>query len=149
MKIALGADHAGFELKEKIKEYLLKKGEIEVIDKGTNSKESVDYPKYGHAVANAVVSKEVDFGILVCTTGVGISIAANKIKGVRAALCTDTTTAKLTREHNDANILALGSGIVGQFVALDIVDTFLSTSFEGGRHQKRVDQIEVEGCNLF
>ena len=146
MKIALGADHAGFELKEKIKEYLLKKGGIEVIDKGTNSKESV---KYGHAVANAVVSKEVDFGILVCTTGVGISIAANKIKGVRAALCTDTTTAKLTREHNDANILALGSGIVGQFVALDIVDTFLSTSFEGGRHQKRVDQIEVEGCNLF
>jgi len=140
MKIALGADHAGFELKEKIKEYLLKKGGIEVIDKGTNSKESVDYPKY---------SKEVDFGILVCTTGVGISIAANKIKGVRAALCTDTTTAKLTREHNDANILALGSGIVGQFVALDIVDTFLSTSFEGGRHQKRVDQIEVEGCNLF
>ena len=145
MKIALGADHAGFELKEKIKEYLLKKGGIEVIDKGTNSKESVDYPKYGHAVANAVVSKEVDFGILVCTTGVGISIAANKIKGVRAALCTNT----LTREHNDANILALGSGIVGQFVALDIVDTFLSTSFEGGRHQKRVDQIEVEGCNLF
>ena len=126
MKIALGADHAGFELKEKIKEYLLKKGGIEVIDKGTNSKESVDYPKYGHAVANAVVSK-----------------------GVRAALCTDTTTAKLTREHNDANILALGSGIVGQFVALDIVDTFLSTAFEGGRHKTRVDQIEVEGCNLF
>ena len=123
MKIALGADHAGFELKEKIKEYLLKKGGIEVIDKGTNSKESVDYPKYGHAVANAVVSKEVDFGILVCTTGVGISIAAN--------------------------ILALGSGIVGQFVALDIVDTFLSTAFEGGRHKTRVDQIEVEGCNLF
>ena len=121
MKIALGADHGGYELKEKIKQYLSMKKGIELID----------------------------FGILVCTTGVGISIAANKIKGVRAALCTDTTTAKLTREHNDANILALGSGIVGQFVALDIVDTFLSTSFEGGRHQKRVDQIEVEGCNLF
>ena len=149
MKIALGADHGGYELKEKIKQYLSMRKEIELIDFGTNSTESVDYPKYGHAVANAVVSKEVDFGILVCTTGVGISIAANKIKGVRAALCTDTTTAKLTREHNDANILALGSGIVGQFVALDIVDTFLSTSFEGGRHQKRVDQIEVEGCNLF
>ena len=149
MKIALGADHAGFELKEKIKEYLLKKGGIEVIDKGTNSKESVDYPKYGHAVANAVVSKEVDFGILVCTTGVGISIAANKIKGIRAANCTNTTMARLSRQHNDANILALGARIVGDVLALDIVDEFLSASFEGGRHQKRVDQIEIEECNLF
>ena len=149
MKIALGADHAGFELKEKIKEYLLKKGGIEVIDKGTNSKESVDYPKYGHAVANAVVSKEVEFGILICMTGIGISIAANKIKGIRAALCTNTPMARLTREHNDANILALGSGIVGEFMALDIVDTFLGSGFEGGRHKTRVDQIEVEGCNLF
>ena len=149
MKIALGADHGGYELKEKIKQHLAKKEGIEVIDFGTNSTESVDYPKYGHLVAKSVVDKEVDFGILVCTTGVGISIAANKIKGVRAALCTDTTTAKLTREHNDANILALGARIVGDVLALDIVDEFLSASFEGGRHQKRVDQIEIEECNLF
>ena len=149
MKIALGADHAGFELKEKIKEYLLKKGGIEVIDKGTNSKESVDYPKYGHAVAKSIVGKEADFGILICGTGIGISIAANKIKGIRAANCTNTTMARLSRQHNDANILALGARIVGDVIALDIVDEFLSASFEGGRHQKRVDQIEVEGCNLF
>ena len=136
MKIALGADHGGFELKEKIKQHLSKKEGIEVIDFGTNSTESVDYPKYGHLVANSVVNKEVDFGILVCGTGIGISIAANKIKGIRAANCTNTTMAKLTRQHNDANILAL-----------DIVDEFLAASFEGGRHQKRID--EIEACNLF
>ena len=149
MKIALGADHAGFELKEKIKEYLLKKGGIEIVDKGTNSKESVDYPKYGHLVAKSIVEKKVDFGILVCGTGIGISIAANKIKGIRAANCTNTTMARLARQHNDANILALGARIVGDVLALDIVDEFLSASFEGGRHQKRVDQIEIEECNLF
>ena len=136
MKIALGADHGGYELKEKIKQHLSKKEGIEVIDFGTNSTESVDYPKYGHLVANSVVNKEVDFGILVCGTGIGISIAANKIKGIRAANCTNTTMAKLTRQHNDANILAL-----------DIVDEFLAASFEGGRHQKRID--EIEACNLF
>jgi len=141
MKIALGADHAGFELKEKIKEYLLKKGGIEVIDKGTNSKESVDYPKYGHAVANAVVSKEVDFGILVCTTGVGISIAANKIKGVRAALCTNEFMARMARSHNDANVLALGQRVIGLDHALAIIDVFLETPFEGGRHERRVKLI--------
>ena len=120
---------------------------IEVIDFGTNSTESVDYPKYGHLVANSVVNKEVDFGILVCGTGIGISIAANKIKGIRAANCTNTTMAKLTRQHNDANILALGARIVGDVLALDIVDEFLTASFEGGRHQKRID--EIEACNLF
>ena len=135
--------------KEKIKQHLAKKEGIEVIDFGTNSTESVDYPKYGHLVAKSVVDKEVDFGILVCGTGIGISIAANKIKGIRAANCTNTTMAKLTREHNDANILALGARIVGDVLALDIVDEFLSASFEGGRHQKRVEQIEVEECNLF
>ena len=138
MKIALGADHGGYELKEKIKQHLSKKEGIEVIDFGTNSTESVDYPKYGHLVANSVVNKEVDFGILVCGTGIGISIAANKIKGIRAANCTNTTMAKLTRQHNDANILALGARIVG-----DVLDA----SFEGGRHQKRID--EIEACNLF
>jgi len=149
MKIALGSDHGGYELKEKIKQYLVKREGIELIDFGTNSVESVDYPKYGHAVAKSVVDKEVDFGILVCGTGIGISIAANKIKGIRAANCTNTTMARLSRQHNDANILALGARIVGDVIALDIVDEFLSASFEGGRHQKRVDQIEIEECNLF
>ena len=146
MKIALGADHGGYELKEKIKKHLTEKG-IETVDMGTNSKDSVDYPKYGHLVAAAVVKKEVDFGILVCGTGIGISIDANKIKGIRAANCTNTTMAKLTRQHNDANILALGARIVGDVLAIDIVDEFLAASFEGGRHQKRIDSIE--DCNLF
>ena len=149
MKIALGADHGGYELKEKIKQYLVKREGIELIDFGTNSVESVDYPKYGHAVAKSIIDKEVDYGILVCGTGIGISIAANKIKGIRAANCTNTTMARLSRQHNDANILALGARIVGDVLALDIVDEFLSASFEGGRHQKRVDQIEIEECNLF
>lgn len=141
MKIALGADHGGYELKEKIKIHLNNKN-IEVLDMGTNSLESVDYPKYGHLVAKSVISKEADFGILVCGTGIGISIAANKVKGIRAANCTNTTMAKLTRQHNDANILALGGRIVGDVLALDIVDEFLNSSFEGGRHQKRIDCIE-------
>ena len=149
MKIALGADHGGYELKEKIKQYLAIKKGIELIDFGTNSTESVDYPKYGHLVAKSIIDKEVDYGILVCGTGIGISIAANKIKGIRAANCINTTMARLSRQHNDANILALGARIVGDVLALDIVDEFLSASFEGGRHQKRVDQIEIEECNLF
>lgn len=148
MKIALGADHGGYELKEKIKQHLSKKENIEIIDKGTNSLESVDYPKYGYMVAKSVIEREADFGILVCGTGIGISIAANKIKGIRAANCTNTTMAKLTRQHNDANILALGARIVGDVLALEIVDEFLNASFEGGRHQNRVNQIE-EICNLF
>ncbi|MCI7223945.1 MAG: ribose 5-phosphate isomerase B [Fusobacterium gastrosuis] len=147
MKIALGADHGGYELKEKIKKHLSQRQDIEIVDMGTHSTESVDYPKYGHAVAKSVVEKEVDFGILVCGTGIGISIAANKIKGIRAALCFNTTMAKLTRQHNDANILALGARMVGDVLAFDIVDEFLSASFEGGRHAKRVDAIE--DCNLF
>ena len=149
MKVALGSDHGGYELKEKIKQYLVKREGIELIDFGTNSVESVDYLKYGHLVAKSIVGKEADFGILICGTGIGISIAANKIKGIRAANCTNTTMARLSRQHNDANILALGARIVGDVIALDIVDEFLSASFEGGRHQKRVDQIEIEECNLF
>lgn len=149
MKIALGADHGGYELKEKIKQYLSIRKGIELIDFGTNSIESVDYPKYGHLVAKSIVEKKVDFGILVCGTGIGISIAANKIKGIRAANCTNTTMARLARQHNDANILALGARIVGDVLALDIVDEFLVSSFEGGRHQRRVEEIEIEECNLF
>ena len=141
MKIALGADHGGFELKEKVKKHLLEKN-IEVIDFGTHSTESVDYPQFGHAVGHAVANKEVDFGIIVCGTGIGISLAANKVPGVRAALCTNTTMARLTREHNDANILAMGGRIVGDVLALEMVDIFLSTEFAGGRHQKRIDAIE-------
>ncbi|MGL5965349.1 MAG: ribose 5-phosphate isomerase B [Fusobacteriaceae bacterium] len=139
-RIALGADHGGFELKNIIKNYLSKKG-YEVIDFGTNSMESVDYPNFAKVVGESVTSKETDFGILVCGTGVGISIAANKVHGIRCALCTNTTMARLTREHNDANVLALGGRIVGDVLALEMVETFLTTEFEGGRHSTRVGLI--------
>jgi len=141
MKIALGADHGGFELKEKVKTYLIKKG-YEVLDLGTNSTDSVDYPEFGHTVGHAVVDKKAEFGIVVCGTGIGISIAANKVPGVRAALCTNTTMARLTREHNNANILAMGGRIVGDVLALEMVDIFLTTEFQGGRHENRINKIE-------
>lgn len=141
MKIALGADHGGFELKEKVKTHLIKKG-YEVLDLGTNSTDSVDYPEFGHTVGHAVVDKKAEFGIVVCGTGIGISIAANKVPGVRAALCTNTTMAKLTREHNNANILAMGGRIVGDVLALEMVDIFLTTEFQGGRHENRINKIE-------
>lgn len=144
-KIGLGADHGGFALKETIKKHLLEKG-YEVEDFGTHSTDSVDYPKYGKLVAYAVVEKKVDCGILVCGTGIGISISANKVPGIRAALCTNTTMAKLTRQHNDANILALGGRIVGDVLALEMVDIFLETEFEGGRHSRRVADIEICEC---
>ena len=141
MKIALGADHGGFELKNKIKHYLEQRN-FEIIDFGTNSMDSVDYPSFAKSVGNAVVNKEANFGILVCGTGIGISIAANKISGVRCALCTNTTMARLTREHNDANIIAFGERIIGDALALEMVETFLNTKFEGGRHCRRVSMIE-------
>lgn len=144
MKIALGADHGGFQLKEQVKEHLIGKG-YEILDLGCNSTDSVDYPEYGRAVGEAVVEKKADYGIVICGTGIGISIAANKVKGVRAALCTNTTMARLTREHNDANVLAFGARIVGDVLALEMVDIFLNTDFEGERHEKRVNKIEV-GC---
>ena len=143
MKIALGADHGGYLLKNKIKTYLSGKG-YEILDMGTNNCESVDYPEYGHKVGHAIVDKKADLGILVCGSGIGISIAANKIKGVRAALCTNTTMARLSREHNNANILALGERIIGEILALDIVDAFLEGKFQGDRHQERVEKIEVD-----
>ncbi|WP_297407044.1 ribose 5-phosphate isomerase B [uncultured Cetobacterium sp.] len=142
MKIALGADHGGFGLKEIIKSHLEKKG-IEVLDKGTYSTDSVDYPVYSKAVAQAVLNNEADYGILICGTGIGISIAANRFKGIRAALCSNSTMAKLTRQHNNANILALGARMTGDVLALDIVDEFLNTSFEGGRHTHRIEAIEL------
>lgn len=144
MKIALGSDHGGLKLKREIIKHLEKQG-VEIKDFGTYSEASCDYPDFAEKVAEEVVRKNYDFGILVCGTGIGISIAANKIPGVRAALCSDTFSAHATREHNDANILALGERIVGPGLALDIVDAFLNAKFEGDRHQKRIDKIsEIE-----
>ena len=141
MKIALGCDHGGYELKEKVKSHLEKKG-YEVLDLGCHSTESVNYPVYGKSVGEAVAKKEADYGVVICGTGIGISIAANKVKGVRAALCMNTTMARLTREHNDANVLAFGARMVGDVLALEMVDTFLNTAFEGGRHVARVEMLE-------
>jgi len=142
--IALGSDHAGFALKQEIRKYLESKG-YKVKDFGTEGVGSVDYPDFGLAVAEAVAKGECDRGIVICGTGIGISISANKVPGVRAALCTDTTMARLSREHNDANVLALGERIVGVSVALDIVDTWLETAFLKDRHTRRVGKIaEIE-----
>lgn len=141
MKIALGSDHGGYELKLEIMKHLERKG-IKFEDFGTYSKDSCDYPDYALKVAEQVVSKNYDFGILVCGTGIGISIAANKVEGIRAALCHDTFSAHATREHNDANILALGQRVIGTGLALDIVDVFLNTDFQGGRHAERIKKID-------
>ncbi|MCR4943364.1 MAG: ribose 5-phosphate isomerase B [Clostridium sp.] len=144
MKIAIGADHGGFGLKEEIKKYLDENG-YEVKDFGTYSTDSCDYPDYGLQVAEAVAAKEYEFGILVCGTGIGIGIAANKVPGIRAALCSDTFSAHATREHNDANILTMGARVVGPGLALDIVKTFLNAKFEGDRHVRRLNKIsEIE-----
>ncbi len=140
MKIYLGADHGGFALKEVIKAFLLHQ-EIDIEDLGTDSEESVDYPQFGRAVAEAVVNESNTLGIVICGTGIGISIAANKVRGARAALCTTSTHARLAREHNNANILSLGGRMTGAELAKDIVHTFLHTDFEGGRHEMRVGQI--------
>ena len=145
VKVGIGSDHGGYELKESIKEYLTEEG-IQFIDYGTNSLESVDYPDYGRAVAEAVINKEVDKGILICGTGIGISITANRIKGIRCALCTDSYSAKMSRMHNNANILALGGRVLGVGLALDIVKTFLDTEFEGGRHERRINKIDDITC---
>lgn len=140
MKIGIGSDHGGFELKEAVKEYLQEKN-IEVVDYGTYNEESVDYPDYGEKVATAVVEKEVDRGIVVCGTGIGISIAANKVKGARCALCSEEYSARMSRKHNDANVLALGGRVIGQELAFSIVDAYLEEDFEGGRHERRVKKI--------
>ncbi len=144
MKIAIGSDHGGYELKELIKKHLQEKG-FDIKDFGTNSTESTDYPDFAREVGEAVVSGDFDRGILACGTGIGISIAANKVPGVRCALVGDCFSAKATREHNDANIIALGGRVVGTGLALEIVDAWLNTQFEGGRHQRRIDKItEIE-----
>jgi ribose 5-phosphate isomerase B len=139
--IALGADHGGYELKEHVKAYLAQRKDITVVDYGTDSAESVDYPEYGKKVAEIVASKKADRGIIVCGTGIGISIAANKVKGIRAANCVTPFMAEMSRKHNNANILALGGRILTKDQALEIVKIWLDTPFEGGRHERRVAQL--------
>ena len=140
--IAIGCDHGGFELKKKIMAHLDARG-LEYKDFGTYSDASCDYPIYGKAVAKAVASGECERGIVICGTGIGISITANKVPGIRAALCTDCLMAEATRQHNDANILAMGARVIGPGYALKVVDTFLNTEFSGEeRHQRRINQIE-------
>ena len=138
--IALGSDHGGFALKKEIMKHLDEKG-IAYKDFGTYSEDSCDYPVYGELVGKAVVSGECESGIVICGTGIGISIAANKVKGVRAALCGECYSAEYTRRHNNANVLALGGRVIGVGLALSIVDIFLKTDFEGGRHERRVELI--------
>ncbi len=140
MKIALACDHGGLELKLKIKEHLIERG-FEVEDFGTHTKDSCDYPDYAAPAAKAVASGECDRGILVCTTGIGVSITANKMRGIRCALLSDTVSARMTRQHNNTNMMALGQGVVGEKLALEIVDIWLDTAFDGGRHQRRIDKM--------
>ena len=142
MKIAIGADHGGFELKESIKKHLEEVGGYEICDYGTYTSDSIDYAAIAYKVANAVADENI-LGILCCGTGIGISLAANKVKGIRAACCSDYFSAKLTRAHNNANILCLGGRVVGAGLANELVDIFLTTEFEGGRHQRRIDQISA------
>jgi len=145
MKLAIGSDHGGWELKEEIVKYLKNVKDIEFVDYGTRNTDAVDYPDFGKMVAEAVSAKNVDRGILICGTGIGMSIVANRYPGVRAALCHDHFTAKMSRLHNDANVLVMGERVVGRGVALEILKTWLETKFEGGRHQKRLDKIkEIE-----
>ncbi len=140
MKIALGADHAGYQLKDKIKKYLEQLG-LEVRDKGTLSGESVDYPDYARLVAHDVIEQHADLGILVCGTGIGMTMAANKVNGIRAANVSNEYEAQMSREHNNANVLALGARIVKEDEAFKIVDKWLATQFAGGRHERRVEKI--------
>ena len=142
MKIGIGNDHAALEMKNQVMEYLEEKG-YEVINYGTNTPESCNYPEFGEKVGRAVVSGEVDCGILICGTGVGISLAANKVKGVRAVVCSEPYSAKLSKQHNNTNILAFGARVVGIELAKMIIDEWLGAEFEGGRHQTRVDMIRA------
>lgn len=143
MKIAVASDHGGYELKENIKAYLESR-DIQILDLGTDSEESVDYPVFGKACAEAVASGKADRGIVCCGTGIGISIAANKVKGIRCALCTDVHMAEMSRKHNNANVLALGGRTTEKDKALEITKAWLDTEFEGGRHQRRVDMLDKQ-----
>ena len=141
MKIDIGSDHGGYLLKQDVLVWL-EEHDIDFEDFGCYSRESVDYPIYGEKVARAVAAGEADFGIVICTTGIGISIAANKVKGIRCAHCTDPLSAEMTRRHNNANVLALGAGLTGTNLALRMVEVFLNTQFEGSYHQRRVDMVD-------
>ena len=144
MRIGIGNDHVAIELKNTIKEHLEQQG-YEVVDFGTNSPERFDYPISGYKVGKAVASGDVDLGVLICGTGVGISIAANKVNGIRACVCSDPYSAKLSREHNNTNIIAFGARVVGPELAKMIVDEWLGATFQGGRHQRRIDMLaEIE-----
>ena len=142
MKIAIGCDHGGYLLKQDVLIWL-EEHDIDFEDFGCYNRDSVDYPAYGEKVGRAVASGEADMGIVICTTGIGISIAANKVKGIRCAHCTDVLSAEMTRRHNNANVLAIGAGLTGPNVALRMVEVFLNTEFEGGRHQRRVDLLDA------
>lgn len=142
MKIGIGNDHAAVQMKQEVKAYLEELGH-EVVNYGTDTNDSCNYPEYGEKVARAVVAGEVECGVLICGTGVGISIAANKVKGIRAAVCSDTATARLVKQHNNANIIAFGQRIVGIELAKDIVKAYLDADFMGGRHQTRIDMIHA------
>ena len=141
MKIAIGSDHAAYELKEAIKEKMIGEGH-EIIDVGCDSTESVDYPKYGHAVGRAVASGEAERGIAVCGSGIGISIACNKVPGIRAALCTSVEMAEMCRRHNNANVVCMGARMISQELAFDIIDTWMTTDLEACKHLRRINEIE-------
>lgn len=141
MKIAIGSDHAAYELKEAIKEKMTAEGH-EIIDCGCDSTESVDYPKYGHAVGRMVAAGDVERGIAVCGSGIGISIACNKVPGVRAALCTSVEMAEMCRRHNNANVICMGARMIPQQLAFDMIDTWMSTEFEGGKHERRINELD-------
>jgi ribose 5-phosphate isomerase B len=148
MKIAIGCDHAGFSLKPIVKQYV-ESLEYEVVDVGTNSADSCHYPVFAHALCEKIQTGECRLGILICGTGIGMSIAANKHKGIRAACCSDTFSARLTRLHNDANVLCFGARVVGQGLAIDLADAFVDAEFEGGKHQKRIDMfVDIENGEL-
>ena len=141
MIIAIASDHGGFQLKKQVREHLVERG-YKVVDLGTDSEESVAYPLFGKACAEAVASHKADLGVVCCGTGIGISIAANKVKGIRCGLCTSVEMATLTKQHNNANMLALGGRTTDPALAIEIVDAWLDTEFEGGRHQRRVDMLD-------
>ncbi len=143
MKISLASDHGAYELKERLKAHMAEQGH-EVLDQGTYGPESCDYPDFGRAAARLVSDGTCDRGVVLCTTGIGMSMVANKVEGVRCALCHEPLSAEMTRRHNDANVLAMGAGMVGPELARRILDVFLTTPFDGGRHQRRVDKMMEE-----
>ena len=149
MKIAIASDHGGYELKEELKKYLAERGDIEVLDLGTDSEDSVDYPDYGVKCGEAVADGRAERGVVCCGTGIGISIACNKVRGIRACTCSEPYSAEYSRRHNNANIITFGARVIGIETAKQIVKVFMETEFEGGRHQRRVDElmdIEKRNC---